>query len=72
LTGKYITLAHDNPLFYSLPVLLLLFTIRKTQGFLKAEGQAIVNEKGEKVILRGMGLGGWMLQEPYIAEIEWD
>jgi endoglucanase len=39
------------------------------QGFLKAEGSAIVNEKGEKVILRGMGLGGWMLQEPYMLKL---
>jgi endoglucanase len=39
------------------------------QGFLKAQGQSIVNEKGEKVILRGMGLGGWMLQEPYMLKL---
>jgi endoglucanase len=39
------------------------------QGFLKAEGQSIVNERGEKVILRGMGLGGWMLQEPYMLKL---
>ncbi|WP_207423023.1 cellulase family glycosylhydrolase [Desertivirga brevis] len=36
------------------------------QGFLKAEGKQIVNEKGENVLLRGMGLGGWMLQEGYM------
>lgn len=39
------------------------------QGFLKAEGQSIVDEKGEKIILRGMGLGGWMLQEPYMLKL---
>jgi endoglucanase len=37
-----------------------------TQGFLKASGQQIVNEKGENVLLRGIGLGGWMLQEGYM------
>lgn len=36
------------------------------QGFLKAEGKKIVNEKGENVLLRGMGFGGWMLQEGYM------
>jgi endoglucanase len=36
------------------------------QGFLKADGQKIVNEKGENILLRGMGLGGWMLQEGYM------
>lgn len=40
-----------------------------TQGFLKANGKIIVNEKGEKVILRGMGLGGWMLQEGYMFRL---
>src|SRR5687768_6403490 len=39
------------------------------QGFLKADGKLIVNEKGEKVILRGMGLGGWMLQEGYMLRV---
>ena len=39
------------------------------QGFLKASGKKIVNEKGEEVLLRGMGLGGWMLQEPYMLRL---
>ncbi|MGC1392405.1 MAG: cellulase family glycosylhydrolase [Bacteroidales bacterium] len=39
------------------------------QGFLKAEGKQIVNEKGENVLLRGIGLGGWMLQEPYMFQL---
>lgn len=38
----------------------------KGQGFLKADGPRIVNEQGENVLLRGMGLGGWMLQEGYM------
>jgi endoglucanase len=36
------------------------------QGFLQAAGKQIVNEKGENVLLRGIGLGGWMLQEGYM------
>jgi endoglucanase len=36
------------------------------QGFLDVKGKYIVNDKGEKVLLRGMGLGGWMLQEGYM------
>lgn len=39
------------------------------QGFLKADGKRIVNEKGEDVLLRGIGLGGWMLQEPYMFQL---
>jgi endoglucanase len=39
------------------------------QGFLKASGTMIVNGRGEAVLLRGMGLGGWMLQEPYMLRL---
>ncbi|MGN7723571.1 cellulase family glycosylhydrolase [Chitinophaga sp. 22620] len=39
------------------------------QGFLKTSGQQIVNEKGENVLLRGIGLGGWMLQEGYMLRV---
>jgi endoglucanase len=51
---------------------LLLFCVYHQgygQGFLKAQGRLIVNEKGEKVILRGIGLGGWMLQEGYMLKL---
>jgi hypothetical protein len=39
-----------------------------SQSFLKAEGKKIVNESGDEVILKGMGLGGWMLQEGYMLK----
>ena len=39
------------------------------QGFLSANGKSIVNEKGENVLLRGIGLGGWMLQEGYMLGV---
>ena len=40
----------------------------KAQGFLRAEGKNIVDEDGTNVVLRGMGLGGWMLQEGYMLQ----
>ncbi|MBO9636448.1 MAG: cellulase family glycosylhydrolase, partial [Chitinophagaceae bacterium] len=40
------------------------------QGFLKTSGTSIVNEKGENILFRGIGLGGWMLQEGYMLRIE--
>ncbi|RYZ00009.1 MAG: glycosyl hydrolase family 5 [Chitinophagaceae bacterium] len=50
-----------------LPSLCLLWSLAApAQGYLKAQGTRIVNGKGEPVLLRGMGLGGWMLQEPYM------
>lgn len=39
-----------------------------SQGFLKSNGKAIVNADGDTVILKGMGLGGWMLQEGYMLQ----
>jgi len=39
------------------------------QGFLKTSGKQIVYENGENVLLRGIGLGGWMLQEPYMLQL---
>jgi endoglucanase len=51
---------------------LLLFTIIAGtsfgQGFLKADGKFIVDENGNEFILRGMGLGGWMLMEGYMMQ----
>ncbi|MFW5754623.1 MAG: cellulase family glycosylhydrolase, partial [Marinilabiliaceae bacterium] len=37
-------------------------------GYLHTEGTQIVNANGENVILRGSGLGGWMLQEGYMLQ----
>lgn len=39
-----------------------------SQGFLKAEGKKIVDGNGNEVLLRGIGLGGWMLQESYMMQ----
>ncbi|MDB5031848.1 cellulase family glycosylhydrolase [Mucilaginibacter sp.] len=51
-------------------VLIILFTASAySQGFLKANGRLIVDGKGNKIILRGMGLGGWMLQEGYMFKL---
>src|SRR3954469_16141321 len=52
-------------------IIFLLFISQSlfSQGYLKADGKKIVNEKGQNIILRGMGLGGWMLQEGYMLRI---
>jgi endoglucanase len=41
-------------------------------GFLRAKDQRIVDGQGREVILRGMGLGGWMLQEGYMLGVNGD
>ncbi len=40
-----------------------------SQGFIKVDGKTIVKEDGKEIILKGMGLGGWMLQEPYMLQL---
>jgi aryl-phospho-beta-D-glucosidase BglC (GH1 family) len=40
-----------------------------SQGFLKTSGTKILNEKNENVLLRGIGFGGWMLQEGYMMKL---
>jgi endoglucanase len=55
-------------LFVFLLLCCLVFSVQG-QGFLKARGRLIVDEKGEKIILRGIGLGGWMLQEGYMLKL---
>jgi endoglucanase len=53
----------------SLIVFVFVFNSMNAQGFLSTNGQRIVNEKGENVLLRGIGLGGWMLQEGYMLKV---
>lgn len=48
---------------------LLLATPAAADGYLHADGTRIVDASGKPVILRGMGLGGWMLQEGYMLQL---
>jgi endoglucanase len=48
---------------------LLAATPALADGWLKAKDKRIVDETGRPVILRGMGLGGWMLQEGYMLKL---
>ena len=44
-------------------------TALSSSGFLRAKGKVIVDGTGKTFILRGMGLGGWMLQESYMFRL---
>ena len=53
--------------FYKFLLVFLLFSNYSfSQNFLSTSGKSIINEKGDTIILRGMGLGGWMVQEGYM------
>jgi aryl-phospho-beta-D-glucosidase BglC (GH1 family) len=68
----------NNCLKILLGFLVILLNFPATAQGLKTNGKKIVDENGNEVILRGMGLGGWMLQEPYMMEMsgiataQWD
>jgi hypothetical protein len=51
-----------------IPVLLLLvaFQPASAQGYLHASGLYIVDGSNNQIILRGMGLGGWLVPEGYM------
>jgi endoglucanase len=60
------------PMWHSLALLTSLVLVShpaNAEGFLRAKGTQIVDARGEVVLLRGMGLGGWMLQEGYMLEL---
>jgi endoglucanase len=52
--------------------LLLTFLIYSgySQSFLRASGGKIVDAANNEVILRGMGLGGWLLMEGYMLQVD--
>jgi len=49
--------------------LICLSLVGKAEGFLKVDGTKIIDARGKELILRGMGLGGWMLQEGYMLRM---
>ncbi len=53
---------------YGLLLLSFLSGCKPQAGFLHTEGGKIIDGKGNEVILRGMGFGGWMLQEGYMLQ----
>ncbi|KIA99962.1 glycosyl hydrolase family 5 [Flavobacterium sp. KMS] len=53
-----------------LPLLVLFSLTSFGQGFLHQSGQNIVDGKGKNIVLRGLGLGGWMVQEGYMIQTE--
>ena len=60
-----------QPLRYFIFFIMAAFAFRSSgaQGFLKVNGKKMVDAKGNNVLLRGEGLGGWMLQEGYMLGI---
>ncbi len=58
--GSWLTLS------VSLLVVAVFSLSASAAGFLHVQGEDIVDEQGHKVMLRGLGLGNWMLTEGYM------
>ncbi|MEH6681839.1 MAG: cellulase family glycosylhydrolase [Sediminicola sp.] len=55
----------------SILVLVLCITNHlHSQGFLHRDHQNIVDGEGKNIVLRGLGLGGWMVQEGYMLKTQ--
>ncbi|MEJ0089071.1 MAG: cellulase family glycosylhydrolase [Limisphaerales bacterium] len=52
--------------FISLLMVSLFLNSGSAAGFLHTQGENIVDEHGQKIMLRGVGLGNWMLPEGYM------
>lgn len=60
----------NSKLNWLLLIFLTATTTSFSQGFLHQEQQKIVNGNGDNIILRGLGLGGWMVQEGYMLKTD--
>ncbi len=49
-------------------IFFLVASLAYSQGYLKASGTKIVDGNGQEIILRGIGLGGWLLPEGYMIQ----
>ncbi len=47
-------------------IILISLTEIYPQGFLRVDNKRIINENNQEVYLKGIGLGGWLLQEGYM------
>jgi len=54
--------------YFTCLIVLILYACGAGQGFLHTQGVNIVDGDNNNVLLRGMGLGGWMLQEGYMMK----
>ena len=54
---------------FRLGLIFLLFITQEAQPYLKTKGRDIVDSNDQKILLRGIGLGGWLVPEGYQLHI---
>ena len=55
-------------IYYSLLISFFTAFDYQPQGFLRVDGKKIINDVDDNFILKGMGLGGWLVQEGYMLK----
>jgi hypothetical protein len=50
--------------------LLLLLSVTVFSQYMHQDGQQVIDANGQPIILRGLGLGGWMIQEGYMLQTD--
>ncbi|QNE40072.1 cellulase family glycosylhydrolase [Hymenobacter sp. NBH84] len=63
-------LLNRNWTYLLIGMLLLISSNSEGQNLLRAKGASIVDGQGKEVILKGVGLGGWLLQESYMLSTD--
>ncbi|MBC7743716.1 MAG: cellulase family glycosylhydrolase [Flavobacterium sp.] len=58
--------------FYFVFLLVVVTSPIVAQNFLSARGKYIIDERGRPVILKGVGLGGYMLKEGYMMKVPFE
>ncbi len=57
-------------LFALVVCFLCAFDVALAQGFLHSSGSKIIDPNGQEILLRGIGLGGWLVPEGYMLHTE--
>ncbi|MBD3583656.1 cellulase family glycosylhydrolase [Flavobacterium selenitireducens] len=53
-----------------LTMMLLALSVAGHSQYMRRDGQQILDHNGQPIILRGLGLGGWMVQEGYMLQTD--
>jgi hypothetical protein len=59
-----------NSLCFQFFFLIIIFSLPlSAQNYLRVDGKNIIDNKGKPILLKGMGLGGFMLKEGYMMKV---
>ena len=69
-TRSFSGLSGSLRLFVLVVFSLCVLDVAHAQGFLHSSGSKIIDPNGQEILLRGIGLGGWLVPEGYMLHTE--